>query len=107
DMALASLDKLINLKPRCLYYSHFGKADKAVEKLEAYSKQLKLWATIARQGMENGESLETISDRIFREDEAVKKAASHIRSHPFLSTTVANQSVQGIVDYVKKFGIPA
>lgn len=106
DMALASLDKLINLKPKRLYYSHFGKADKAVEKLEAYSKQLKLWATIAKQGMENGESPEAISDRIFREDAAVKKAASHIRSHLFLSKTVANHSVQGIVDYAKKFGVP-
>lgn len=107
DMALASLDKLINLKPRCLYYSHFGKADKAVEKLGAYSEQLGLWAMIAKRGMENGESLETISDRIFREDAAVKKAASYIRSHPFLSKTVATNSVQGVVDYVKKFGVPA
>jgi glyoxylase-like metal-dependent hydrolase (beta-lactamase superfamily II) len=107
DMALASLDKLINLKPKSLYYSHFGEADKAVEKLEAYSKQLKLWAIIAKRGIENGESLETISDRIFREDAAVKKAASYIRSHPFLSKTVANHSVQGIVDYVKRFGVPA
>lgn len=107
DMALASLDKMINLKPKSLYYSHFGKAGNAVEKLEAYSKQLRLWATIAKRGIEHGESLETISDRIFREDAALKKAASHIRSHPFLSTTVANHSVQGVVDYVKKFGIPA
>jgi glyoxylase-like metal-dependent hydrolase (beta-lactamase superfamily II) len=107
DMALASLEKLINLEPRCLYYTHFGKADKAVEKLEAYSRQLKLWATIAKQGMENGESLEAISDRIFREDAAAKMAASHIRSHLFLSKTVAYKSVQGIVDYVKEFGVPA
>lgn len=107
DMALASLDKLINLKPKRLYYTHFGKADEAVEKLERYSKQLKLWARIAKRGIENGESLETISDKILREDAAVQKAASYVRSHPFLSKTVADHSVQGIVDYVKKFGIPA
>jgi glyoxylase-like metal-dependent hydrolase (beta-lactamase superfamily II) len=107
DIALASLNKLINLKPKRLYYSHFGKADGAVEKLEAYSKQLKLWALIAKRGMENGEGLETISDRIFREDYGVQKAASYIRSHPFLSKTVAYKSVRGIVDYVKKFGVPA
>lgn len=107
DMALASLDKLINLKPKRLYYTHFGKADEAVEELERYSKQLKLWARIAKRGIENGESLETISDKILREDAAVQKAASYVRSHPFLSKTVADHSVQGIVDYVKKFGIPA
>ena len=31
DIALESLGKLINLKPRHLYYSHFGKADKPIE----------------------------------------------------------------------------
>jgi glyoxylase-like metal-dependent hydrolase (beta-lactamase superfamily II) len=106
DIALASLDKLIDLKPKRLYYSHFGKAGDAVEKLEAYSKQLKLWAMTAMRGIENGESLVTISDRIFRKDATVQKAASYIGSHPFLSKTVAYKSVRGIVDYVKEFGVP-
>jgi len=34
DVALASLDKLISLKPKALYYSHFGNAYSAVEKLQ-------------------------------------------------------------------------
>jgi hypothetical protein len=60
---------------------------------------------IAKQGLENGDSLQTISDRIFREDAHAQKAAIYIRNHSFLSKTVAYKSVRGIVDYVKKFGI--
>jgi len=104
DIALASLNKLINLKPRHLYYSHFGKADNPIEKLQSYAHQLKLWAKIAKQGIENRETLEAISKRIFEKDEAVQKAAEYIKTHLVLSKTVTNKSVQGFVEFVEKFG---
>ena len=104
DIALESLGKLINLKPRHLYYSHFGKADKPIEKLQTYAQQLKLWAKIAKQGIENRENLEAIRKRIFESDEAVQKAAEYIKTHPVLSETVPNQSVQGFMEFVEKFG---
>jgi glyoxylase-like metal-dependent hydrolase (beta-lactamase superfamily II) len=104
DIALASLGKLINLKPKFLYYSHFGKAQNAIEKLQAYAKQLKLWAEIAKQGVEKGENLEAISERILESDVAVQKAAEYIRNHPILSKTVPNQSVKGVMKFVEKFG---
>lgn len=46
DIALASLDKLTNLKPKVLCYTHFGVTYNALEKLEAYAERLKLWAKI-------------------------------------------------------------
>jgi len=104
DIALASLKKLISLKPRFLYYSHFGKAENGVKKLQAYAKQLELWAQIARQGVEEGESLDAISRRLLESDAAVRKAARHIESHPIFGTTVLNQSVEGVVRFVEKFG---
>ena len=108
DIALVSLDKLINLKPKALYYSHFGKASRAVEKLQTYAEQLRLWAKVARQGLVNRESLEAISKRIIETDGAVKKAEGYIRNHPVLSETVLSESVQGVIDFVEKFGeVPA
>jgi glyoxylase-like metal-dependent hydrolase (beta-lactamase superfamily II) len=104
DIALASLEKLINLKPRFLYYSHFGKAQNAIEKLRAYVKQLRLWAAIAKQGIEKGENLEAISSRICESDAAVQKASEYIKNHPILSKTVLNQSVEGVMKFVEKFG---
>ena len=104
DIALASLKKMINLKPKFLYYSHFGKAQNAIEKLQVYVNQLKLWADIAKQGIEKGENLEAIGGRILKSDMAVQKAAEHIKNHPILSETVLNQSVKGIIKFVEKFG---
>jgi len=104
DIALASLDKLISLKPRHLYYSHFGNAYNPMKKLQTYAQQLKLWAKIAKHGVENKESLETISERILESDRAVRKAAEYLKAHPILSVTVFNQSVQGFMGFVKNSG---
>jgi len=104
DIALASLDKLISLKPKVLYYSHFGKAYNAVEKLQTYAQQLTLWAKIAKEGIEKKESLKAISKRVIESDSAVLKAKEYIKVHPFLSETVFNESVRGFMDFVEKFG---
>jgi glyoxylase-like metal-dependent hydrolase (beta-lactamase superfamily II) len=103
DIALASLDKLEKLEPKALYYSHFGEASEAVAKLQAYAEQLKLWARIAKQGVENKESLEEIGERIIKGDRAIQKALEYVKVHPVLSETVLNESLQGFVDFVTKF----
>jgi glyoxylase-like metal-dependent hydrolase (beta-lactamase superfamily II) len=103
DIALASLDKLKALKPAVLYYSHFGKAGNAVEKLQAYERQLRLWAKIAKQGVENKEGLEAIRSRIMESDAAVEKAKEYIKAHSVLGETVLNESVLGFMDFVDKF----
>ncbi len=61
DAALASLDKLISLKPTVLYFSHFGKANNAVQRLKDYKVQLQLWADIAEDGVKKNQSLEANS----------------------------------------------
>ena len=103
DIALASLDKLIELKPKVLYYSHFGKAHNAIEKLQTYVRQVKLWAKIAREGIKNEEGIEAIRQRIIEKDEAVRKALQYIQNHLVLSETTLNESVQGFIGFVEKF----
>lgn len=104
DIALASLEKLIKLNPQVLYYSHFGKAYNAIDKLQSYSEQLELWADTAKRGIEKGEKLETISRRILESDKALQKVSSYIRNHMILSQTVLHQSVEGVMKFVEKFG---
>jgi len=104
DIALASIDKMIRLKPKSLYYTHFGKGTDAVERLRTYKEQLKLWARIAKEGIERGEDLKMISRRIFENDKAVQKAADFIKDNPVLSVTVLNESVEGVMRFVEKFG---
>lgn len=105
DIALSSLGKLINLKPRDLYYSHFGKAINGVEKLNTYVRQLKLWEKIAKQGIDNGEGLAAISKHIIENDDSLRRALDYVRAHPVLGETVLANSVQGVVDFVEKFGV--
>ncbi len=105
DTAIASIEKLVSLKPRSLFYSHFGKASDAAEKLHAYENQLRLWANIVKQGLDAHESLETISKRIIEKDTALQKALACVKVHPVLSETVLGNSVQGIVEFVQKYGV--
>jgi glyoxylase-like metal-dependent hydrolase (beta-lactamase superfamily II) len=104
DIALASLDKLMSLKPKALYYTHFGKASNPSEKIQIYSKQLNLWAKVVKQGLEDKENLKGISERIIRSDRAIQKALEHIKVHPVLSETVFNESLRGFIDFVEKSG---
>ena len=105
DLALESINKLANLKAASLLYSHFGKASGAAEKLQVYVRQLRLWATIAKKGIDNKESLEAISKRIVESDIALQRALDYVKAHPVLGETVLGNSVHGIVDFVEKFGV--
>jgi glyoxylase-like metal-dependent hydrolase (beta-lactamase superfamily II) len=108
DTALASLDKLIGLKPRALYYSHFGEASNPVGKLQAYAEQLGLWAEIARQGIGEKRSLEEVRQKIVENDGQIRKAIRFIEAHPVLNETVLSNSVQGFMQFAEKYssGLP-
>lgn len=104
DLALASIQKLKDLKPRSLLYSHFGKATDVPHNFHAYEDQLRLWARIAKKGLDNHDSLEKIGKRIIEEDTALQKALSYVKVHRVLGDTVLGNSVQGIVEFVQRYG---
>jgi glyoxylase-like metal-dependent hydrolase (beta-lactamase superfamily II) len=99
DVALASLDKLVSLNPKALYYSHFGKASNAVKRLKNYALQIKLWANIAEEGIKNKQSPEAIRARILTEDKVMHKIVSFLKSHPIFMKTVIENSMQGFIDF--------
>jgi glyoxylase-like metal-dependent hydrolase (beta-lactamase superfamily II) len=103
DVALASLDKLVNLNPSALYYSHFGKARDAVKRLQDYALQIRLWVSIAEAGVAKRQSPEVIRERILAEDKIVGKHAVFLKSHPIYAKTVLGNSVQGFIDFAEKF----
>jgi len=104
DLALASIEKLASLKSSGLLYSHFGRAPDATEKLQAYVRQLRMWATIAKKGINAKEDLEEISKHIVESDAALRRALDYVKVHPVLGETVLSNSVHGIVDFVERFG---
>jgi hydroxyacylglutathione hydrolase len=101
DSALASLDKLISLKPTVLYFSHFGKATDAMQRLKDYKLQLQLWADIAGEGVRDDCSLEQVRDKIIAEDQAMSKVADFVRSHRIYSRTVLENCVRGFIDFAR------
>jgi len=105
EMALSSLQRLIQMKPRWLYYSHFGPADDAVKKLKNYAARLKLWGEIILEGMKRGESLDVISERISEKDPIAPDAADYIENHLILSRGIVIPNFYGFMEYFRKLGI--
>ena len=101
-MALESVDKIIRLKPTVLYYSHFGKASNAIERLRNYKLQLELWDKIAQEGVKENHSLDEICERILAEDKVMNQLSSYLKSHRIYFRTALLNSVQGFIDYAKK-----
>lgn len=104
DIARASLEKLIGLNPKALCYSHFGMATDAVGKLRAYLKQLRLWVSIADEGLRNKQGFGVIRSNIVDSDESVRKVLQFIKVHPILGQTVLDNSVWGVIKFVEKYG---
>jgi glyoxylase-like metal-dependent hydrolase (beta-lactamase superfamily II) len=102
DSALASLDKLISLNPSVLYFSHFGKATDAVQRLKVYKEQLQLWADIAEDGVKKNQSLEEIRDRIVAEDKVMNRIVGFVKTHRIYSKTMLENCVLGFIGYAKQ-----
>lgn len=102
EKALTSLSRLVEMTPKKLYYSHFGPADKAVEKLKAYVVQLKLWGEIIFDGMKDGEEFSTIYERILEKDASMRRVADFVDSHVVLRE-IKTRDIQGFIEYFKKF----
>jgi glyoxylase-like metal-dependent hydrolase (beta-lactamase superfamily II) len=102
DSALVAVDKLISLKPKALYYSHFGDASNPVGRLKTYAEQLRLWAKIAQQGIQKKQSLEEVRQKIIENDRQIQKALKFIEAHPVWNETVLNNSVHGFMQFAEK-----
>jgi len=102
EMALSSLQRLIQMKPSWLYYSHFGSAGNAVEKLKNYAARLKLWGEIILEGMKNGENFEGIYERILEKDPLTPEMADFLKNHLILSRGIVMQNIHGFMEYFRK-----
>ena len=70
---MASLDRMIALKPAKLGYAHFGCYDNAITRLRAVKAQTRLWYEIARAGVKEGKTAEEIIELIGKKDKTVAK----------------------------------
>jgi len=105
DLALVSLEKLIKLNQRVLFYSHFGKAVNATTCLRNYAAQIRLWLRIALEGVRNKENAEAIQARIFAEDSSIREIIPALTSNPFDRKTLVENNIQGFIDFAEKQGV--
>ena len=102
EVALTSINRLIALKPKQLYYTHFGPARNAVKKLEEYVNRLRLWAKIISDSMKSGEDFDTICQKVLEKDASMKSAVGYIQNNLIFREGVIKQDVQGFIEYLKK-----
>jgi len=103
DKILGSIDKLVALKPERLCYTHFGPAERAVERLRSYASQLKLWASTIHEGIKKEENLETTERKILERDPFAKAAKNYVLTHPLMGEHSIKRNIQGFIEYFKKF----
>jgi len=101
DIAMVSIDKLIRLNPKFLYYSHFGKAPDAARRLRDYEVQIKMWLGIVAEDLRRGEKPEAIREHIFREDETIRDAVPALKRNPILKKTLIENSVRGFIEFAQ------
>ena len=76
DYKLASIDKLLERRPKTIYYAHFGSGGDAQGKLRRYREQLKLWQSVVSEALRNGTQSEGIFSALMEKDvtlEGLKK----------------------------------
>jgi len=101
ETTLASIEKLRQLKPKLLYYSHFGRTTDALENLQTHADQLRLWADVVSEKMKNNATIEEMGEEISRRDSAVREVDEYIKIHPIMSRGIILQNIQGFRDYFK------
>ncbi|MGF3522191.1 MAG: MBL fold metallo-hydrolase [Candidatus Bathyarchaeia archaeon] len=102
DAALTTLDKLVSLNPEVLCYTHFGSAFNAVARLQDYKSQIKLWMSVADEGVKKNRSLEEIKEAIFSRDPRIRGVVAQVKRNRVHQKTLLENSVQGFVDFARK-----
>jgi len=102
EMTLASIQKIADITPRRLYYTHFGPVENAANRLMVYAMQLKLWEKTVSEALNEGDSLQVMYEKVLEKDQKMRVAAEFIKNHMILRRGVVMQSIQGFVEYLKK-----
>ncbi len=95
--AVESLDRLIELRPEIVCYSHFGYAYEAVKKLKLHREQVMLWDGIVTKAVSEGRNIAEIYEQLKEEDPMLRLTLEAERS----DSSVFYSSIVGFVEYAK------
>jgi glyoxylase-like metal-dependent hydrolase (beta-lactamase superfamily II) len=102
EMTLSSIQKILSMASKWLYYTHFGPVDNAENRLKAYTAQLKLWEKTVSEALDESGSLQVMYEKILENDPQMRVAAEYIKNHMVLRRGVVTQNIQGFVEYLRK-----
>jgi glyoxylase-like metal-dependent hydrolase (beta-lactamase superfamily II) len=98
EKAIESADKLIQLKPEILCYSHFGFTYDAEKKLIFYREQLVQWSTATQKGLEEGLDLQGIW-LMLKDDDPILRLANEENAERMRRAAIPN--LLGFVEFYK------
>lgn len=99
---LATIDRLIELEPEAIYFSHFGRADNARRRLAVLKETIYLWGRIIAGNLHRAPA--DILELIRKEDGSLKKIRTlspRRQEREWLSLTM---SIRGYTEYFRKSG---
>ncbi len=102
ESTLASIERLKQLEPKMLYYSHFGPVVEAMENLGKHSTQLRLWANIVSNKLNEGAAESEIEEEIVEADHDLNRAREYVRAHPILGRGHVRQNLRGFIGYLER-----
>jgi len=104
EHALASLEKLINIEPVSLYYSHFGPTTQALDKLRFHRQQLILWGNIIADHLGDQANWQDIYAEIKKQDKALERLDKLPSDQHERALYFTKNNIMGFIDYFKKYG---
>jgi len=102
EQKLASIDKLVQLKPKTIYYGHFGPGEDAQHKLLRYKEQLKLWHEVIGEALDNGAQPETMVSELIERDANLESMKNLPQDHYQRERYFMMNGIYGFVGYIEK-----
>jgi len=104
EIALASIDKLLALKPQKICYGHFGCYDQAVERLQSYRQKLLDWYDTVRSTVKAGGNAEDILTLLREKDPDLYYLPSLDNDTYTRECSALIRSIKGIMGAASKAG---
>ena len=104
EKMLESLDRLISINPKSMYYAHFGYSESPADLLQSLRRQLLLWGKLISEYIENGTDLKQICDRIKEKDSAISRFGEISPQRQQMEDFYIYNNIRGYLDYFKKKG---
>ncbi|RLI09401.1 hypothetical protein DRO32_00650 [Candidatus Bathyarchaeota archaeon] len=101
DLTFSSLDKQSALRPEVACYPHFWASDRASELLDAYRRQLEVWARVIGDNVEEDE--EELLGLLASEDGNIARVMPFLDAYPLLRGGLL-RSIRGIKEFLSSGG---